>query len=179
MAQYSFDPAHSNADFGVRHLMISTVRGGFKEVSGTLEYDAENPGASSVEAVIKTASIWTGMNDRDNHLRSGDFLDVENFPEMTFKSTGCEVTGEGTAQITGNLTIRDVTKPVVLDVQKLGEAKDPFTGASVIGFTATAKINREDFGLTWNQAIEGGGVLVGKEVSISLDVEALPVKETA
>ncbi|MEQ8674554.1 MAG: YceI family protein [Aggregatilineales bacterium] len=179
MATWSFDPGHSNADFSVRHMMITNVRGGFKEVSGTIEYDPANPGASSVNATINAGSIWTGVADRDGHLRSGDFLDVENYPTITFVSTNVNVTGENKAEITGDLTVHGVTKSVVLNTELLGVTKNPFTGTETAGFTGTAKINREDFGLTWNQALEAGGVLVGKDINITLDVEAVPVTETA
>lgn len=179
MATWTFDPVHSNADFSVRHMMITTVRGGFKEVSGTIEYDPANPAASSVDATINAASIWTGVADRDGHLRSADFLDVEKYPTITFKSTNVKVTGEGKAEVTGDLTMHGVTKSVVLTTELLGVSKNPFTGTETAGFTASAKINREDFGLTWNQALETGGVLVGKDINITLDVEAVPVTETA
>ncbi|GAB4512369.1 MAG: YceI family protein [Anaerolineae bacterium] len=179
MAQWTFDPTHSNADFAVRHMMVTTVRGGFKEVSGTINYDKNNPAASTVEAVIKTGSIWTGVGDRDAHLRSADFLNADVYPEMTFKSNHVEMTGENTAKVTGDLTIRDVTNPVVLNVELIGEQANPFTGAVTLGFTATTKIDREAFNLTWNMPLANGGVLVGKEVTITLDVEAVPVTETA
>lgn len=179
MAIWNFDPGHSNADFSVRHMMITNVRGGFKEVSGTIEYDPANPAASSVNATINAASIWTGVADRDGHLRSADFLDVENYPTITFVSTSVNVKGENKAEITGDLTVHGVTKSVVLNTELLGVTKNPFTGTETAGFTATAKINREDFGLTWNQALEAGGVLVGKDINITLDVEAVPVTETA
>lgn len=176
--QWTFDPTHSNADFAVKHMMVTTVRGGFKEVSGVINFDRDNANLCSVEAVIKTASIWTGVADRDGHLRSADFLDVENFPEMTFKSTKVEFKGEDRAAITGDLTIRGITKPVTLDAELLGEQKNPFTGQMTLGFTGETRINREDWGLTWNQALETGGWLVGKEIKITLDVEAVPVTET-
>jgi polyisoprenoid-binding protein YceI len=179
MTTWNFDPAHSNADFAVRHMMITTVRGGFKEVSGALEFDPENPADAVVEATIKASSIWTGVADRDAHLRSADFLDAENYPDITFKSTGVEASSDTAAQVTGDLTIRGVTKPVTLDVTLLGRAANPWSGAETLGFSATAKINREDFGLTWNQTLETGGVLVGKEITLSLDVEAVAVSETA
>ncbi|HRF99227.1 MAG TPA: YceI family protein [Aggregatilineales bacterium] len=177
--EWVFDTAHSNADFSVRHMMISTVRGGFKDVSGKLNFDPQNLAASSVEAVIKTGTIWTGINDRDNHLRSADFFDSANFPDITFKSTKVEVVNPTHAKVTGDLTIRDTTKSVVLDVEFIGEQKNPFTGKSSAGFSATTTINREDFGLTWNVALEAGGWLVGKEIKVSLDVEAVAVEETA
>lgn len=174
MATWNFDPTHSSADFSVRHMMVSTVRGGFKAVNGTLEFDPNNKAIASVEATIDATSLaTTGVADRDAHLRSADFLDVENYPTLTFKSTAVELTGEDTAKVTGDLTIRDVTKPVVLDVEFLGQAKSPY-GHDVIGFQAETKINREDFGLTWNMALEAGGFMVGKDIKIELSVEAAP-----
>ena len=179
MAPWTLDPAHSNADFSVRHMMISTVRGGFKEITGTLEFDADNRAAASVEATINAASIWTGVADRDGHLRSPDFLDVENYPTITFKSTNVTLNGDDNATVTGDLTIKGVTKSVELNCAFLGEVKNPLNGEVTVGFTGTTNINREDFGLTWNQALETGGVLVGKEISITLDVEGVPVTEAS
>ncbi len=173
MAQYKLDAAHSAAEFSARHMMITTVRGGFKTVNGTLNFDAQNPAASSVEAVIEVNSMSsTGVADRDAHLKSPDFLDAAQYPTITFKSTKVEANGSDKAKITGDLTIRNVTKSVVLDAEFLGETKSPF-GDVRAGFTATTKINREDFGLTWNMALETGGWLVGKDISITLDVEAI------
>ncbi|MDX1993282.1 MAG: YceI family protein [bacterium] len=177
MATWKIDSAHSNANFVVRHMMITNVRGSFKEVSGTIEYDPANPAAASVEATINAASIETGVADRDNHLRSADFFDVANTPNITFKSTNVEPTGEGTAKVTGDLTIRDVTRPVTLDVEFTGQSANPWTKAATAGFSATGKINREEFGLTWNQALEAGGWLVGKDIKLELDVEAVQVVE--
>lgn len=177
--EWVFDQAHSNADFSVRHMMITTVRGGFKDVSGKLKFDQQNPANSYVEAVIQVGSVWTGINDRDNHLRSADFFDAENHPEMTFKSTKVEATSATHAKVTGDLTIRGTTRSVVLEVEFIGEQKNPFTGKTSAGFSATTNINREDFGLTWNVALEAGGWLVGKEVKISLDIEAVAVEEAA
>jgi polyisoprenoid-binding protein YceI len=177
--EWVFDQAHSNADFSVRHMMITTVRGGFKDVSGKLKFDPNNPAESYVEAVIKTGTIWTGIADRDNHLRSADFLDANNYPEITFKSTRVDVVDANHAKVTGDLTIRGTTRSVVLDVEFIGEQKNPFTGKTSAGFAATTTINREDFGLTWNVALEAGGWLVGKEVKISLDIEAVAVEEAA
>jgi len=174
MAQYKLDAAHSAAEFSARHMMITTVRGGFKTVNGTLNFDAQNPAASSVEAVIEVNSMSsTGVADRDAHLKSPDFLDAAQYPTITFKSTKVEANGgNDKAKITGDLTIRNITKSVVLDAEFLGETKSPF-GDVRAGFTATTKINREDFGLTWNMALETGGWLVGKDISITLDVEAI------
>jgi len=176
MAQYKLDPTHSAADFSTRHMMITTVRGGFKTVNGTLTYDPQNPAASSVEAVIETKSLSsTGVEQRDQHLASPDFLDVAAYPSITFKSTKVEpYSGSEKAKVTGDLTIRNVTKSVVLDVEFLGETKSPF-GDTRVGFTGTTKINREDFGLTWNMALETGGWLVGKDINITVDAEAILV----
>jgi polyisoprenoid-binding protein YceI len=178
MTQYNFDASHTSAEFSARHMMITTVRGGFRNITGTLNYNPDNPAAASVEAVIDTRTITsTGLEQRDNHLKSGDFLDIENYPTITFKSTKVEPNRDGTeAKITGNLTIRGVTRPVTLKAEFLGQENSPF-GDTRAGFTATAKINREDFGLTWNMALESGGWLVGKEISITLDVEAVLVTE--
>jgi polyisoprenoid-binding protein YceI len=174
--QWKIDPAHSNIDFSIKHMMISTVRGSFNDVDATLTFDPENPAASSVEATIQIASINTGAEDRNKHLLSADFFDAETFPTMTFKSTRVEMQGDNVAKVYGDLTIRDVTKEVALDVEFLGDGVTPF-GNRIAGFEATTKIAREDFGLTWNVALEQGGVLVGKEVKISLDVQFTPVTE--
>lgn len=179
MATWTLDPGHSSADFAARHMMITTVRGGFRNVTGTIEYDPANPAASSVEVVINTAEMTsTGLADRDNHLKSPDFLDVANYPTITFKSTSVKPLNDTEAEITGDLTIRDVTRPVTIKAEVLGQAKTPW-GSENIGFTGTTKINREDFGLTWNMALETGGWLVGKDITISLDVEAIKVTEAA
>jgi polyisoprenoid-binding protein YceI len=177
MAMWTFDPAHSQANFSAKHLMVTTVRGSFKKVSGTIEFDPANPSAASVTAEIDAASLDSGVTDRDNHLRSPDFLDVANFPTLTFKSTKVEPQGQDTARVTGDLTIRGVTRPVVLDVEFSGVQTNPFSGAQQAGFTAETKINREDWGLVWNVALEAGGVLVGKEVKITLDVEVIKAAE--
>ncbi len=178
MATWNFDPNHSSASFAARHMMISTVRGTFNNVNGKLEYDPNNPNASYVEAVIDVKQMSsTGIDQRDQHLLSPDFLWAEKYPTITFKSTKVEANADGTeAKVYGQLTIRDITREVVLDVVKLGEGKSPY-GVTVIGFEASTKINREDFGLTWNMALETGGWLVGKEVKIDLAIEAVPVSE--
>lgn len=178
MAQWNLDSAHSSADFTVRHMMVTNVRGSFGNLSGTINFDPENLGASSVDATIDISTINTGVADRDNHLRSADFFEVEKYPNITFKSTSVDVTGDDSAKITGDLTIRDVTKSVVLDVEFLGQTPSPF-GDTRAGFEASTKIDREAFGLTWNQALEAGGVLVGKDIKISLDIESVLVTETA
>lgn len=177
MAQWTLDTAHSSADFTVRHMMVSNVRGQFGVVSGTIDFDPDNPSTASVDASIDVASINTGVEDRDNHLRSADFFEVEKYPSITFKSTKVEPTSDNSAKVTGDLSIRDVTKSIVLDVDFLGQGASPF-GDTRAGFEATGKINREDFGLTWNQALETGGVLVGKDIKISIDAQGVLVAET-
>jgi polyisoprenoid-binding protein YceI len=178
MAKWSIDTAHSNVEFTVRHMMITNVRGAFREFDATLEFDPENPAEAAVNATIGVSSIDTGAADRDNHLRSPDFFEVETYPTLTFESTNVELENDKVARVHGNLTIRDVTQPVVLDVTFLGEGTNPW-GVKVAGFEASTKINREAFGLTWNQALEAGGVLVGKEIKIELNVQFNPVTEAA
>lgn len=173
MALWNLDPTHSNAEFSTRHMMVTTVRGNISNAEGTIEFDPANPAASSVKAVLKVANLNTGVADRDNHLKSADFLEVDTYPEIKFESTQVEINGENDGKIHGHLTIRDVTKPVVLDVEFLGQDKNPFDGTTRVGFTGSTKINREDWGLVWNVALESGGVLVGKEIKITLDVEAV------
>lgn len=174
MAKWNLDPTHSSAEFSARHMMVTTVRGSIKNATGWIEFDQANPALGAVEVTLPAAEIFSGLADRDNHLKSPDFLDVANFPHITFKSTKVEVTGENEGKITGDLTIRNVTKPVTLDVEFLGQEKDPWGGTARIGFSGSTKINREDFGLTWNVALESGGLLVGKEIKITVDAEAIP-----
>lgn len=176
MTTWTIDTNHASAEFAARHMMVTTVRGQFRKITGTIEYDQQNPENAYVEAVIDAAAFDTGVTDRDNHLRSADFLDVENHPQLVFKSTKVEPTSESTAKITGDLTIRGVTRPVVIEAELIGVVDSPF-GDTRVGFTGSTKINREDWGLTWNMALEAGGVLVGKEVKIMLDVQAILVKE--
>lgn len=177
MAIYTFEQGHTSAQFSARHMMLTNVRGEFRTVTGTLNYDPANPNASTVEAQIEVKSMGTtGVAQRDAHLLSPDFLDAEQFPYITFKSTKVEINGDS-GKVYGDLTIKDVTKPVVLTVEKLGEAKSPW-GQVVLGFNGSTKINREEFGLTWNVALETGGWLVGKDIKIELEVEAIQVTET-
>lgn len=175
MATWTFDPTHSAANFSVRHMMITTVRGTFPTISGSIDFDPANPAAASVNADIDAASITSGVTDRDNHLKSPDFLDVATYPTLSFKSTRVEMTGDSTAKIHGDLTIRNVTRPVVLDAELLGLGVDPFAKVEKAGFTARTRINREDWGLTWNVALEAGGLLVGKDINIELEVQAVKV----
>ncbi len=170
---YKIDPAHSSAHFVVRHMMITNVRGSFASVQGTVVYDPENPADSSVEAIIDAASIKTNEEQRDAHLRSPDFLHAEQFPTITFKSKKVERLNEDEAKITGDLTIHGVTREVVLKVDgPTPETKDPF-GNIRSGASATTRIKRSDFGLTWNAALETGGFLVGDEVKIELEVSLI------
>ncbi|MFN8452363.1 MAG: YceI family protein [Anaerolineae bacterium] len=177
MATWKFDPAHTTVSFSARHMMVTTVRGQFAAPTGVLVFDPENPAASSVEATIDTTTLSSGVADRDKHLRSADFLEVDKFPTITFKSTKVEVTSDNEARVTGDLTIRGVKRPVTLNAEYLGLVNSPF-GDKRAGFVASTKINREDWGLTWNVAIEAGGVLVGKDIKIELDVEAILIPET-
>lgn len=176
MARWTIDGAHSNAEFVARHMMVSKVRGSFEHIEGFIDFDEANPAASYVEASINVASVNTREPNRDNHLRSGDFFDVENYPTMNFKSTNIEVNSENTGIITGDLTIRGTTLPVSFEVEYFGSGKSPF-GDVRAGFVGTAKINREDFGLTWNQVLESGGVLVSKEISIEVNLQAFKATE--
>ena len=178
MARWNFDETHSGVDFAVRHMMVSKVRGNFTGIKGWLEFDEENPENAEIVARIDVATINTRNNDRDNHLRSADFFDVENHPEMIFKSTSIAVDGENRGQVTGDLTVRGVTKPVTFDVEYFGQLDSPF-GDRRTGFSGTIKINREDFGLTWNQALETGGWLVGKEITVHVELEAILATDAA
>lgn len=167
---YEIDPTHSSVHFSVRHMMVSNVRGEFTKVSGTIKFDPENPANSSVDATIDAASINTRDAQRDTHLKSADFLDVEKFPTLTFHSKKIAPQSGG-GKVTGDLTIHGVTREITLDVEGLTpEVKDPW-GKQRMGASATTKISRKDFGLIWNAALESGGVMVGDEVKITIDVE--------
>ncbi len=168
---WNIDPAHSAAEFKVKHMMISNVKGKFSGLSGVLRLDETDYTHSVVEASIPTASISTGDDQRDGHLKSADFFDVEKFPAMTFKSTNIDSDGGPNYTVAGNLTIRGVSKSVTLAVEDVSQpSKDPW-GNTRIGLSGSTKINRKDFGLAWNSALETGGVLVGEEVTISLDIQ--------
>jgi len=168
---YLLDPAHKRVGFVARHMMVSKVRGEFADVTATITVD-EDPLKSAVTATIQAASISTGNADRDNHLRSGDFLEVEKYPTLEFRSTGIKSHSGNEFVLGGELTIKGVTRPVDLNVEFEGAGRSPF-GQDVIGFTATTEIDREDFGLTWNVALEAGGVLVGRKVTIEIEGEAI------
>lgn len=170
---WNIDPAHSDAEFKVRHMMISFVKGEFSGLSGVLKLDESDYTRSSVEASIPVSSLRSGNDDRDGHLKAPDFFDVEKFPAFTFKSTKIAPAGGANYAVTGDLTIRGVTKSVTLAVEDVSKPViDPW-GNSRIGLSASTKINRQDFGLTWNAALEAGGVVLADEVSISLDVELI------
>jgi polyisoprenoid-binding protein YceI len=174
-ATWNIDSDHSSAGFKVRHLMVSNVKGNFTKIQGTVHIDDQDITKSSVNVTIDTASIDTGVAKRDAHLRSPDFLDVAKYPTMTFVSTKVAKGGSG-LKVTGNLTLHGVTRPVVLDVEgPVPETKDPM-GNMRRGASATTKIDRKDYGLTWNKMLEAGGVAVGEEVQISLEVELIKPK---
>lgn len=168
---WKLDPAHTLVEFSAKHMMITTVKGRIADVDGTIYTDENDPKKSSVEAILKGASIDTRSDQRDQHLRSGDFLNVDQFPEIRFKSTRVEG-DKNNFKLTGNLTIRDVTREITLDVEFGGINRDPWGGERV-GFSASGKIDRRDFGLTWNQALETGGVLVANDIRINIEAEAV------
>jgi polyisoprenoid-binding protein YceI len=169
--EYALDPTHTRLGFSTRHAMVTTVRGAFKEFSGEAVVDTESPAASKVIVTIQAASIDTGVADRDAHLRSPDFFDVETYPEITFSST--DVTRDGDDwTVTGDLTIKDVTKPISIEFESTGSAKDPF-GNTRIGFEGKAVLNRKEWGLTWNAALETGGFLVSDKIKLEFDISAI------
>lgn len=172
---FNLDKTHTDVAFSTKHMMVTTVRGRFNGVDGTLNLDPDNPAASSGSFTVDTASIDTGVDQRDAHLRSADFLDADNYPALTFASTRVESRGGSDYRVTGDLTVKGVTRQVTFDVEFLGLYAS-MKGARRAGFHATTKINREDFGLTWNVALESGGWLVGKEIKIEID---LAVEEQA
>jgi polyisoprenoid-binding protein YceI len=171
--EWGIDLAHSSVGFVARHLVVTRVRGKFDSFSGTIRV-AERPEDSRVEIVIDAKSINTGVQQRDDHLRSPDFLNVEEYPELRFVSTGLEITGDSSFRLPGELTIRDKTHPVTLEVEFEGVTRDPWGGTRA-GFSATAEIDREEFDVTWNQALETGGFVVGKKVRIEIEIEAMKV----
>jgi len=180
MARWSFEPGHTAAEFCVRHMMVTHVRGHFKNVHGSLEFDPGRPEASRLNATIDTRGLWSGEPDRDAHLRSPDFLDVEQFPEILFASSAVQVMSPNQALVSGALTIRGVTKPVVLDVHYLGQWETPWWEDGVdkgpktrAGFVATTRIDRHDFGVSWNSPLARGGIVVGHQVLITIDAEAI------
>jgi polyisoprenoid-binding protein YceI len=180
MAKWTFEPGHTAAEFCARHMMVTNVRGHFKDVHGTLKFDAENPADASVQVTIDARKIWTGEPGRDDHLRSADFLDAENFPEITFRGNEVTLIGENEYRVTGDLTIRGKVRIVTLDVHYLGQWQTPWWEDGVdkgpktrAGFVATTSINRHDFGVSWNGTLDKGGIIVGNSVEITIDAEAI------
>ncbi|HCT77005.1 MAG TPA: polyisoprenoid-binding protein [Micromonosporaceae bacterium] len=170
--QYSLDPAHTRIGFVARHAMVTKVRGAFNEFEGTGFLDGTDPAKSTVSVTIKAASIDTRNEQRDGHLRSNDFLDMENHPEITFVSTSAAQLDDTTFQLSGDLTIRGVTQPVTIDFQYEGAAVDPF-GNQRVGFEGSIAISRKDFGITWNAALETGGVLVSDRIVLEFEISAI------
>ena len=180
MATWTLEPGHTAAEFRAKHMMVTWVRGHFKNVHGKLRFDPGNPAAASVEVDIDAAGIWTGDPMRDDHLRSPDFLDVQRYPTITFKSRRVQKAGDNKLDLTGDLTIRCITKEVILNAEYLGQLETPWWEEGTdkgpktrAGFTATTKINRHDFKVSWNNPLDQGGVVVGDDVFITLDAEAI------
>ncbi|MGW0394232.1 YceI family protein [Streptomyces sp. NPDC003042] len=169
---YTLDPAHTQIGFVARHAMVTKVRGAFNEFEGTAYLHGEEPAKSSVSVIVKSASIDTRNEQRDGHLRTNDFLDAPNFPDITFVSTGVEQLGGSDFQVTGDLTIKDVTRPVTIDFAFQGSAMDR-SGNLRVGFEGSVPISRKDYGITWNAALESGGVVVGDKVVLEFDVSAV------
>ncbi|MEU0991417.1 YceI family protein [Streptomyces sp. NPDC005953] len=170
--EYTLDPAHTSIGFTVRHAMVTNVRGTFTEHEGNLVLNGNDPGSSRAVIDVKIGSIDTGIADRDGHLRSGDFFDVEQFPLMSFRSTNAEQIGGDQYRVTGDLTIKDVTRPLAIDLEFNGAAKDVY-GNERIGFEGSAEILRSEWGLTWNAALETGGVMVSDKVKLNFDISAI------
>ncbi|WNI29013.1 YceI family protein [Streptomyces sp. ITFR-6] len=169
---YTIDPAHSSIGFTVRHAMVTNVRGSFGEHEGTLRLDGSNPAGSAASIDVRIASVDTGIADRDGHLVSGDFFDAEKFPLMTFRSTSAEQLGGDKYRVTGDLTIKDVTRPLAIDLEFNGSATDVY-GNERVGFEGGTEILRSDWGLTWNAALETGGVMVSDKVKLNFDISAI------
>ncbi|MCC6996364.1 MAG: polyisoprenoid-binding protein [Deltaproteobacteria bacterium] len=174
---WNIDGTHSGVNFSVRHMVFAKVRGRFGKFGGSLDLDPADLAKSSVDIQIDAASIDTGTPDRDNHLRSPDFFDVARYPQLTFKSKQVTRKGDTEYKVTGDLTIRDITREVVLDVEFGGTGKDPW-GNQRLGFSASARIDRKDFGLKWNQVLEAGGVLVGEKIDIEIELQAVAKAES-
>jgi polyisoprenoid-binding protein YceI len=169
---YAIDPTHSRIGFVARHAMVTKVRGSFNEFDGSGYFDADNPSASHLQLTIQAASIDTRNADRDGHLKSNDFFDMETYPEITFASTAVEQTGDTDYRVTGDLTIKGVTKPVSVDFEYTGSAVDPYDNTR-IGLEGTTTVNRKDWGVSWNAALEAGGVLVSENVTLEFEVSAI------
>ncbi|MEU0938534.1 YceI family protein [Embleya sp. NPDC005971] len=169
---YVLDPAHTRIGFVARHAMVTKVRGAFHQFEGTAHLDGADPAKSTGRVVIKTQSIDTGVEQRDQHLRTNDFLDAPNFPDITFRTTEVEQKSETDYRVTGDLTVKDTTKPVAIDFEYTGNAVDP-QGNLRVGLEGSVTISRKEFGVTWNAALEGGGVLVGDKIVLQFDISAV------
>ena len=174
---YTIDPSHSQIGFGARHAMVAKVRGQFKDFTGSGYFDVENPANSNLQVSIQAASIDTGNSDRDAHLRSNDFFSMDEFPQITFVSTAFDRADAETFRVTGDLTIKGVTKSISLDLEYIGAAVDPYNNQR-IGFETKTTINRKDWGVNWNAALEAGGVLVGEKISLEFEISAIRSAET-
>ncbi len=172
MGKWVIDASHSCASFSIRHMMVANTSGMFSQMSGVIRFDPPDLSGLAIELGIDVASLTTGYLKRDEHLMSEDFFDVEKHPKIIFRSATVEVLGEKRARVTGPLTMHGITRPVTAEIEYFGPVKSPFGGEITVGFQAKTSINREDFGLTWNEVMEGGGVVVGKEVQITVEVEA-------
>lgn len=175
VANWKVDPAHSSIEFQVKHMMVSKVKGAFKDFSASIEMDPEDLTTANIHFEIASASIDTRQSDRDKHLVGDDFLSTEKYPKIVFRSISIAKIDTNEYDVTGELTIRDVTKPVTFQVTFEGSGKDPMGGAIIAGFEATGKISRKDFDLNWNVALETGGVLVGDEIKVNIQLEASQV----
>jgi polyisoprenoid-binding protein YceI len=175
---YTIDPTHSRIGFVARHAMVTKVRGSFNEFEGSGHLDTEDPTTSHLQLTIQAASIDTRNADRDGHLRSNDFFDMDTYPEITFTSTAIEQVDPENYRVTGDLTIKDVTKPVTIDFEYTGSAVDPY-GNQRVGFEGTTTVNRKDWGVSWNAALEAGGVLVGEKVVLEFEVSAIRTPDAA
>jgi polyisoprenoid-binding protein YceI len=171
LTKWALDTAHSSVDFSVKHMMIAKVKGSFKEFSATIEADPQDLTSATIQFTVDLNSVDTRSADRDNHLRSADFFDVEKFPTLTFSSTKIEKTDEDEYNVTGDLSLHGVTRQETFKVTYEGSGKDPW-GNTKVGFNAEGKLNRSDYGLTWNAALETGGVLVGDQIKVSLEIQA-------
>ncbi len=169
---YAIDPVHSRIGFAVRHAMVSKIRGGFNDFEGNGFFDADNPSNSRLQLTIKVDSIDTRNADRDAHLRTNDFFDMDQYPEITFASTSVEGKGEDAFLVTGDLTVRGVTNPVTIDFEYTGAATDPF-GNKRVGFEGKTEVNRKDWGINWNATLDAGGVMIGDKVTLDFDVSAI------
>jgi polyisoprenoid-binding protein YceI len=172
MKKWSIDPDHSAARFSVRHFMIANVEGLFSQLKGEIQFDPADPSHLSVECEIDVNTLTTGLSERDNHLLSPDYFDAGKYPKMVFRGARVEPSGDNRGKITGELTLRGIQRPVTLDFEFFGPVKSPFSGITCMGFSASGVINREDYGMTWNAAMEGNGVVTAREVRIHIEVEA-------